>query len=223
MSHVLPDRHRTRTTRLAAGCATLAAAAALVAFPTAAHAAPGDNGDVKIHESTTAVDDQRDEPKVCKFYLDAFNFDTLQQVTWTIDQQPPTGTAQVLAGAIALTSGSGRSADLTLPNGHYKLNWTFEGENGSGKHKVFEVDCPPPPSSPPSGGPSSPGTPGNPGGGGGAGQPGGSAPVGSVGAGLGGSVHETSVPEIAAGGVVIAGAAWFGLRAWRRARRHDTV
>ena len=53
--------------------------------------APGDNGDVKIHASTTPVGDTRNEPKVCVFYLDAFNFDGLQQVSWHINQQPPTG------------------------------------------------------------------------------------------------------------------------------------
>ncbi|WP_281262790.1 hypothetical protein [Streptomyces cahuitamycinicus] len=37
--------------------------------------APGDNGDVKIHASTTASDNQRNDPKVCDFYLAVFNFD----------------------------------------------------------------------------------------------------------------------------------------------------
>ncbi|MER6298948.1 hypothetical protein ABT247_05150 [Kitasatospora sp. NPDC001539] len=120
--------------------ATVAAALVLGGAP-AALAAPGDNGDVKIHSDTTPVDDTRDEPKVCKFYLDAFNFDTVQQVNWTISQQPPTGTALVLAGSITLTNGTGSTGVLTLPDGHYKLEWTFVGENGNAKQKVFDVSC----------------------------------------------------------------------------------
>ncbi len=111
--------------------------------------APGDNGDVKIHASTTPVNDTRNEPKVCVFYLDAFNFDGLQEVSWTIDQQPPTGTKQVLSGSITLDqNGNGHTGDMTLPNGHYKLTWTFVGEKGKAKFKVFMVDCVKPSPSP---------------------------------------------------------------------------
>ncbi|HEU5428353.1 MAG TPA: hypothetical protein VFU74_15840, partial [Actinocrinis sp.] len=68
-----------------AGLLGLVAAGPAAAFVMA----PGDNGDVKIHASTTPVGDQRDETHVCVFYLDAFNFDTIQQVSWHIDQQQP--------------------------------------------------------------------------------------------------------------------------------------
>ncbi|MFC9330366.1 hypothetical protein [Kitasatospora sp. NPDC057015] len=109
----------------------------------AAVAAPGDNGDVKVHESTTAATDRRDEPQVCRFYLDAFDFDDLQRVSWTIDQQPPTGTRQVTAGVLALLNGAGQTQILSLPDGHYRVNWTFTGQQGGAKHKVFTVSCPP--------------------------------------------------------------------------------
>jgi len=179
-----------RRTRLAC---TLGASTAVLAIglAPAAQAAPGDNGDVKVHDSTTAVDNQRDDPKVCKFYLDAFNFDAGQKVSYTIDQQPPTGTQQVLAGQLTLPDGTGRTADLSLPNGHYKVNWTFEGEQGSAKHKVFTVDCPANPT-PPGG------------------------PIGGVGTGGGGSVHGPDAAEIAAGSAVLAVAAALGIRAARR-------
>ncbi|MFD7733956.1 hypothetical protein ACFV6F_26705, partial [Kitasatospora phosalacinea] len=125
----------------------------------AAAARAADNGDVKIHDTTTSADNHDDEPKVCKFYVDGFNFDAGQSITWHIDQQPPTGNAQVLSGALLMPTGHARSGDLSLPDGHYKLFWNFTGENGNAKQKVFMVDCSgvgssPSPSPSPSGSPS---------------------------------------------------------------------
>jgi hypothetical protein len=115
--------------------------------------ASGDNGDVKIHNSTTPVTDERNEPHVCVFYLDAFNFDSVQSVSWWIEAWAPTGGKGTVVdtGTITLdSSGNGFTTDQTLPNGHYKLFWTFAGENGKAKHKVFWVTCPAaPPTSPP--------------------------------------------------------------------------
>ena|SRR5436190_8991502 len=121
----------------------------------------GDNGTVKIHRSTTAVTDPRNEPHVCIFYLDAFGFDPGQSVSWQIKSWPPTGDRSVVSsGALALDgNGGGFTSDMTLPNGHYKLYWNFTGEHGRAKQKVFWVACPaptpttpptsPPPTSPP--------------------------------------------------------------------------
>ena len=118
-----------------------------------ASAPKGDNGDVKIHNSTTPVTDQRNEPHVCQFYLDGFNFDPNQSVTWHIDTWAPTGKKgpQVLSGMLTMdANGDGHTADQTLPNGHYKLFWNFTGENGFAKQKVFWVKCPAtPPTTPP--------------------------------------------------------------------------
>jgi hypothetical protein len=114
----------------------------------------GDNGTVKVHRSTTPVTDRRNEPHVCVFYLDAFGFDSGQDVTWQIKSWPPTGDRTVVAfGTLTLdNSGDGRTGDENLPNGHYKLFWNFNGENGFAKQKVFWVACgaktPPPTSSP---------------------------------------------------------------------------
>lgn len=104
----------------------------------------GDNGDVKIHNSTTAVADRRNEPHVCVFYLDAFGFDSGQSVSWQIQSWPPTGSRSVVAsGALVLGSdGNGHTGDMSLRNGHYKLFWNFAGENGFAKQKVFWVKCP---------------------------------------------------------------------------------
>ncbi|MFI9363332.1 hypothetical protein ACIG5E_20090 [Kitasatospora sp. NPDC053057] len=186
--------------------ATAAAALALGAAPVAL-AAPGDNGDVKVHESTTPVTDQSNQTKVCKFYLDAFNFDTVQRVNWTIEQNPPTGTALVLAGSITLTNGTGATSVFTLPNGHYKLEWTFAGESGTAKQKVFEVSCAtssPSPSHSPS---VSPGHSPNP-------SPSG-GPHGGVGTG-GGGTSGADAAEVLGGVALVIGAGGLGLRAMRR-------
>lgn len=127
---------------LAISATVAAAGACLVLTPPTASAAPGDNGDVKIHSTLTAFDDQRNEPKVCRFYLAAFNFDGLQEVTWTIDPQPAQKGTGHLDGEITLApDGTGHTGPLTLPNGQYKLEWTFAGENGKAKQKVFKVSC----------------------------------------------------------------------------------
>src|SRR5205085_7115345 len=85
--------------------------------------------------------DHRNVPHVCRFYLDAFNFDTVQQVSWHIYQQPPTGHALVKSGTLTLANGKGTSAVMSLPAGHYKLTWTFKGEHGRAKFKVFWSTC----------------------------------------------------------------------------------
>ncbi|MFE7273859.1 LPXTG cell wall anchor domain-containing protein [Streptomyces sp. NPDC057623] len=132
------------------GALSAVAAAALLSAPAAAHATatasgPGDNGTVKIHDASTGEELRRNEPHVCEFYLDAFGFDSVQQVSWHIEAWAPTAAVKgetVKSGAITLDgAGHGRTADMTLPDGHYKLFWNFEGEKGSAKHKVFWTDC----------------------------------------------------------------------------------
>ncbi|GAA3181862.1 hypothetical protein GCM10010451_33830 [Streptomyces virens] len=111
----------------------------------AAHAAPGDDGTVKIHDVSTGEEQRRNEPHVCDFYLDAFGFDAGQQVDWRIEVWAPTAGTKgetVLSDSLVLdASGHGRTEDLSLPDGHYKLFWNFDGEKGSAKHKVFWSDC----------------------------------------------------------------------------------
>ncbi|MFF4254402.1 LPXTG cell wall anchor domain-containing protein [Streptomyces sp. NPDC001663] len=129
-----------------AGALSAVAAAALLAAPVAAHAtAPGDNGTVKIHDASTGEELKRNEPHVCTFYLDAFGFDAVQQVDWHIEAWAPTAATKgetVKTGAITLDAkGHGRTQDLSLPDGHYKLFWNFDGEKGAAKQKVFWTDC----------------------------------------------------------------------------------
>jgi LPXTG-motif cell wall-anchored protein len=128
--------------RFGAVCA--AASAVLLLAPAAEATPPGDNGTVKIHDASTGEELRRNEPHVCAFYLDAFGFDGVQEVDWRIDAIPPSENKgeTVKSGALTLDGqGHGRSEDLSLPDGHYKLFWTFEGEKGSAKHKVFWTDC----------------------------------------------------------------------------------
>ncbi|MFD6550934.1 hypothetical protein [Streptomyces sp. NPDC058398] len=214
------------------------AGTALLGAP-AAFAAPGDNGDVKVHDANTSFEDQRDDPKVCHFYLDGFNFDAGQRVTWSIAHQPGAAGDPVLTGTLS-ASQTGRAGTriFTLPDGQYKLTWNFQGENGAGKSKVFKVDCPVSAPTPtptrgggpsatpsqlggPGGGPSATpsrqGGPGGPGGGPG-GQQGGPGPNGGPPAGGGGLAHERNFSPVAgaaAAGLVVAGGVVF-LRLRRR-------
>jgi len=125
---------------------TAAAAACLLSAPTAyaTPSAKGDNGTVKIHDAATGEEVRRNQPKVCEFYLDAFGFDARQKIRWKIVEMPPTGTkgTVVQKGALVLDAeGHGRTEDMVLADGHYKLVWNFKGEKGRAKHKVFWTEC----------------------------------------------------------------------------------
>ncbi|MFV0135401.1 LPXTG cell wall anchor domain-containing protein [Streptomyces sp. HMX87] len=128
-----------------AGAVSAVAAAALLLSPAAHATAPGDNGTVKIHDATTGDELRKNEPHVCTFYLDAFGFDAGQQIDWYIQAWAPTAGTKgetVKSGSLSLDAeGHGRTDDLTLPDGHYKLFWNFDGEKGAAKHKVFWTDC----------------------------------------------------------------------------------
>ncbi|MEU6348057.1 LPXTG cell wall anchor domain-containing protein [Streptomyces sp. NPDC047072] len=128
-----------------AGVLSAVAAAAFLVAPAAHATAPGDNGTVKIHDATTGEELRKNEPHVCTFYLDAFGFDAVQEVDWHIEAWAPTADVKgetVKSGEITLDAdGHGRTEDLSLPDGHYKLFWNFEGEKGAAKHKVFWTDC----------------------------------------------------------------------------------
>jgi hypothetical protein len=158
------------TWRMSAVACMSTAMALAPAAASAAAQAPGDNGTVKVHRSTTPAGDPRNEPKVCSFYLVGFQFDPAQEVSWYIKSWPPTAGGErrtVLTGTLTLgADGHGRTNDLSLPDGHYKLFWNFEGENGFAKQKVFWVDCPAPSGTPTPTPPATPTpTPSGPGGG----------------------------------------------------------
>ncbi|MFE4423890.1 LPXTG cell wall anchor domain-containing protein [Streptomyces sp. NPDC056817] len=132
-------------TLIRAGALPAGVTAVLLLAPAAHATTPGDNGTVKIHDAKTGEDLRRNEPHVCTFYLDAFGFDAVQKVDWHIEAWAPTAAPKgetVKSGAITLDAeGHGRTADLSLPDGHYKLFWNFDGEKGAAKHKMFWTDC----------------------------------------------------------------------------------
>ncbi|MFF2522891.1 hypothetical protein [Streptomyces liangshanensis] len=131
---------RSARSRSAAVLGAFALAGASLAGASAAVAAPGDSGDVRIHNAGTPAGNTGDALKVCKFNLSAFNFETVPLVTFTITAEPPTPALPTLTGSITLAAGKGNTADYALPNGTYQLNWTFPG--GVPKKKAFKVDCP---------------------------------------------------------------------------------
>ncbi|MFF3840744.1 hypothetical protein [Streptomyces sp. NPDC001930] len=134
------------TARTARPLAATAAAAltfgglALAGAPSA-FAAIGDRGDIKVHSVGTAFESQRNEARVCRFYLAAFDFESLDQVNWSISRQP-SANGPVLSGQLTLAAGTGHTAPLSLPSGQYRLSWTFQGQTVVVRPKAFQVACP---------------------------------------------------------------------------------
>ncbi|MGW8764558.1 hypothetical protein ACWGN5_18840 [Streptomyces sp. NPDC055815] len=222
--------------------ATMALSAVTLGGAQAAFAAPGDDGDVKVHQSTTADTSPVNEPRVdCPFRLAALNFDGLPSIDYAIYPQPgPPGNNQgstpLRSGTVPLNAnGDGAAGPISLPIGMYKVEWTWEGKLGAPKSKVFNVisNCQ-------NGGNGGNGNGGNGNGGNGNGGNGnggngnggngghghghGKPPHGPVGAGGGGSAQLAAEDSSAfgVGAAVAAGlAGTAGLVLIRRSRRRD--
>jgi hypothetical protein len=110
---------------------------------TVAFAGNGNNGTVKIHDGSTDSEPTiKNEPHVCTFHLHFFFADAGQTGPWSIDQQPPTGTASTGLSGAYLTGSNGeyQTSEFGLPIGHYTLSW--QGRNDQNiKHKTFWVVC----------------------------------------------------------------------------------
>lgn len=219
-------------TLLRAALATLALGGVTLAGAPAAFAAPGDNGDVKVHRQNTPDTSQVNEPQVgCTFRFAAFNFDGLQSIQWNIYEQPGQPGNQdpsLKNGSIAVDSnGDGHTDDITgLSTGMYKVEWTWVGQSGAAKSKVFRVNCPGGVITNPTNPPTQPPTTGGNGNGGPGGGPGGHGkpPHGPVGAGGGGSapIAADDSSAFGIGAAVAAGlAGTAGLVLIRRSRRRD--
>ncbi|MFH8341379.1 hypothetical protein [Streptomyces sp. AM6-12] len=137
----MPTRTFPRTAGTRAGAtvvltALAAAGASWVAAPTAM--AQGENGDIRIHRVGTPYGVSKDDPTVCRFYLDAVNFDILPVIAYTITPQPPLPTSATVTGTIQLAGGAGHTDPLGLADGQYRITWTAAGAL---KEKVFRVNC----------------------------------------------------------------------------------
>jgi hypothetical protein len=145
--------NRRRTRVAAAGALPLAVllGSTLLGAPSASAAKPpGDNGDVKIREVvdgevSTEKHEHADDPKVCDFLIEAFNYDADTELIWDIVKGPGFKGEPVEEGTFTVDDkGFGRSDPITdLTDGQYKLNVTFDGARSNDeKHKVFKIDCP---------------------------------------------------------------------------------
>ncbi|MFI8964203.1 hypothetical protein ACIGO8_19045 [Streptomyces sp. NPDC053493] len=213
---------------LSAAVAGLAAGAITLAGAPAAFAAPGDDGDIKVHREGTVEPDQSNHPQVCRFHFAAFNFNDLTEIHWDIYNQPPGTPPAVRSGDITLDdSFNGYSQDMSLPNGMYKVEVTWTGQSGAKKSKVFRVDCDGTPTTPPTTPPPTTYPPTTPppthhGGGHGGGHH--KPPHGPVGAGGGGAADTTGTTDdgsaFGVGSALAAGlAGTAGLILIRRSRR----
>ncbi|MFE9170301.1 hypothetical protein ACFYNZ_12375 [Streptomyces kebangsaanensis] len=133
----LPRIFGSRVGVTAALTALTAAGATWLAAPVAT--ALGEGGDIRIHRVGVPFGVPKDDPVVCRFYLEAVNFDSLGAIAYTIQAQPPLPTSATVNGTIALGAGVGRTEPLVLADGQYKLIWTVG--TTPGKEKLFRINC----------------------------------------------------------------------------------
>ncbi|SDP48769.1 hypothetical protein SAMN04487981_12438 [Streptomyces sp. cf386] len=138
----MPTLTPSRTLRARTGATVVLTALAVagvswVAAPTAS--AQGENGDIRIHREGVPYGVPKDDPVVCRFYLDAVNFDILASIAYTITPRPPLPAGATVTGAIQLAGGAGHTEVLGLADGQYTLTWVVTGIPP--KEKVFRVRC----------------------------------------------------------------------------------
>jgi len=111
-------------------------------------AVPSNHGTVKI-QNTEDLGQQSNDPKPgCPFYVEGFGMNAASG-TLVIDQQAPTGTANVVsttwtANDVSLDGFPDHhflNGPFNLPEGHYKL---YVSDTPHDKMKVFKVECAPP-------------------------------------------------------------------------------
>jgi hypothetical protein len=138
---------RTLASRVGATAAVTALTASGAVWLAAPAAAVGEGGDIKVHREGVPYTVSKEDPVVCKFYLDATNFDSATTVAYTITPQPPLPTSAVVSGSITLAAGAGHTDVLGLADGQYKITWVPNvpavppvPPPGT-KEKVFRVNC----------------------------------------------------------------------------------
>jgi hypothetical protein len=106
--------------------------------------AAGNNGTLKVHEDQEPRPEIRNQPHVCTFHLHGFHFDDNSTGGWHIDKHAPTGSGEVRNGNWSADGvGTWRTAQMTLPPGHYKAyaKQMNPSTPGGWKQKVFWVEC----------------------------------------------------------------------------------
>ena len=128
----------TRRALLGAGVATLAMSLALSIAP--AWAKSASSGTVKIHDASGSdAADSSNDPHVCAFVI-LFDYDPPTSGAWQILSWAPTGDgSQVAGGSWSAIPGTNQTDSMTLPAGHYKLDYQADGDSNP-KHKTFWVD-----------------------------------------------------------------------------------
>ncbi|MFK4148346.1 hypothetical protein [Streptomyces sp. NPDC004065] len=136
----LPRNLGSRAGAAAAVTALTAAGATWLAAPSAVAQT---NGDIRIHRVGVPFGVTKDDPLVCRFYLDATNFGADVSVTYRIEPQPPAPTGDGYNGSITLAGGVGQSEPLGLADGQYRLIFPNvpEGTVPPRREKIFRVNC----------------------------------------------------------------------------------
>jgi hypothetical protein len=119
----------------------------LIWLMVASGAFAGNNGTLKIHETDTPENTPNNDPKVCRFDVEAFNLDE-GQTGWLVFSvqggDAPTGTGQgPFFFGPADADGYAQSGTFGLAAGHYKATLYGKGDltDVKAKSKVFKVTC----------------------------------------------------------------------------------
>lgn len=120
-----------------AAVVTVAATVALLSAPATAYA-DGAGGTLELYDAASGEELPDDGSAVCSFYLALSGFEG-RRVGWKVVEESSGTVAET--DAVALDGdGNGRSEELSLRDGRYRLVWDFEG-GGATEHRVFDVEC----------------------------------------------------------------------------------
>ena len=145
LSEQLHELSPTRRALLAAGTVTLALSMALSIAPAFAAGngnggnGGGNSGTVKIHDVIAGADETGNDPAGLQLHRRLLWFRRSGPVApgRSTASRPPPVIRSSTAAFTASASGDSETQPITLAAGHYKLDWSLNGENA--KHKSFIV------------------------------------------------------------------------------------
>ncbi|MEU0600517.1 hypothetical protein ABZ484_20075 [Streptomyces sp. NPDC006393] len=134
---------RTLGSRVGAAAAVAALTLAGAPWLAAPSAVAQTNGDIRIHRLGVPFGVAKDDPVVCRFYLDATNFGIDTSIAYRIEPQPPLPTGDGYNGSITLAGGVGQTEPLGLANGQYRLTFPASptATVPAPREKIFRVNC----------------------------------------------------------------------------------